>query len=414
MIDNLKPLTFLVLSDIHFGASSYSPDFAIKSSPPPHLISNVAPMMESLLNTVSRGHIDSILITGDLTTTGGPSEFKECLDSVNIVAERASVDRENIYFAFGNHDVNWRISKLAEPGDGLGFQDNLYHEVAASVGNIYIENSKANEKGPLPGSGIYCRDNYIVYVVNSGFYSIHSQDHKHGKIGIAQYKWLAGCIDHYADSSKWHILMLHHHPFKYTYPTIVQDMSCLEEGSELVDLIGKSQIDIVCHGHRHHPKLFTELKNNWKSPVTFFCAGSLAVNERHRYRGVIPNLFHIIKLEDRSEKCAAIGTIESFEYSILNGWIPCKFSEFVPLDGIQTFGSVSTELENEKEAEDLISNILGRNEDQFIALPKLSALPLSLKCVNLEVLNALMKNIVNEKFKLKLIGKYPDEIAIVR
>ena len=83
MHDNLKPLSLLILSDIHFGASAISEDFAINSEPPEHLIEGAISMKESLIEAIrnEKKKIDAILIAGDLTTAGGPSEFKECFDS---------------------------------------------------------------------------------------------------------------------------------------------------------------------------------------------------------------------------------------------------------------------------------------------------------------------------------------------
>jgi len=415
MSETTNPLTLLVLSDIHFGKLSVSTDFALSDDPPPHIMSNPVSMKDNLIEVIKEEHIDAMLITGDLTSKARPSEFKECYNTIIEIADRIGIEKKNIFFSFGNHDVDWNISELSEHKETGAFKDKLYLEVAASVGNIFIRNLESKEKGPLPGSGVYCRDKYIIYVLNSGYHSTHNQEYNHGKLGGNQYEWLRDIINKYADASKWHILMLHHHPFKYSFPSLVEDISCLEEGSEILDIIGKSQIDIVCHGHRHHPKLFTELCNNWESPITFFCAGSLSVHEKHRNHGEIPNLFHLIDLKNRAENEAATGTVRSFEYFTMKGWIPAKYSELVPLDTNQSFGSIHIQKEKEKAAQDMIANLLSEQPETCVELPKHSELALSLKCMNLIDLNRLIQKIVKEEFGHKLMGRYPeDDIAIIR
>ena len=75
--------------------------------------------------------------------------------------------------------------------------------------------------------------------------------------------------------------MLHHHPFNYPYPTLGRDISLLDEGAELLDISGKAGINLICHGHRHHPKAHNEQRDDWKNAITFICAGSFSVNAAH-------------------------------------------------------------------------------------------------------------------------------------
>jgi hypothetical protein len=87
MSQNIEPLSLLILSDIHFGRLAFSEDFALKNNPPPHKITNAVPMKRNLIDTLSGENIEAILVTGDLTSTGGPSEFQACHDCVIEIAE---------------------------------------------------------------------------------------------------------------------------------------------------------------------------------------------------------------------------------------------------------------------------------------------------------------------------------------
>lgn len=309
-----RKLTFLLISDIHFGPSAFSVDFALKDAPPKHQISAAVPMKPSLIEALLDKSISVLLASGDLTSTGSPSEFDQCSATVFEIGSALGLQNENIFFTFGNHDVDWRVSSLATE-DGRE-KDPLYTKVAGKIGGIFVKNPTPSSEGPLPGCAVYERAGFALFVANSGYYCSHAQAYRHGILGEEQLKWLEGSLSAIAsDDLCWRILLLHHHPQNYPYPTPTEDISCLHEGSELLELIGKSRIDIVCHGHRHHPYLRTMMLSGWTAPVTFLCAGSLAVNEVERRLGEIPNVCHVVNLESRNPDGAAIGNVLTYKYT---------------------------------------------------------------------------------------------------
>jgi len=248
-------------------------------------------------------------------------------------------------------------------------------------------------------------------VANSGFNSSHNQKYAHGQLGGEQFSWLKAALQGAKDTAKWRILLIHHHPFKYSFPTLVEDISCLEEGSELVDILGHSGIDLVCHGHRHHPKLFTELRAGWASPVTFLCAGSLGANATELSNGEIPNLFHIVSLNSRdSLNSAAMGSVETFKYFSPEGWIPVENSLLVPLDPLHHFGSVATEAEIGNDLRMVITNTIATGPlEPTVDMPLLEALPYSLRCLPVDKLNDILKKEANATSSHRALGRYPDD-----
>jgi hypothetical protein len=55
-----RRLTFLLISDIHFGPSAFSADFALKDAPPKHGISGAAPMKTGLIEALSGKNISRL------------------------------------------------------------------------------------------------------------------------------------------------------------------------------------------------------------------------------------------------------------------------------------------------------------------------------------------------------------------
>jgi len=413
MSQDLRQLTLLILSDIHFGPDSCSKDFSNEDNPPKHLVIPSTSMKDSLIEIINKQHkqLDGIIVTGDLTSKGKPSELKGCFEKIIEIAKQVCVDNDNIFFTFGNHDIDWEISKLAELEKPVC--DALYLEVAASFCQIYVSNRNCSSPGPVPGSGLFKRDKFEIYIVNSAYFSTHNQSYSHGKLGEKQFQWLSSVMAPMIDSGKWKIFILHHHPFKYSYPSVVEDISCLEEGSDLCDLLGKNNIDIVCHGHRHHPQMYTKMRSGWVSPITFFCAGSLSVNETERRLGEIHNVFHVLSLETRDSNHAAIGTITTYRYSTANGWIQSEASDMIPLDPVQKFGAIETLIEKESEITNIIKSLLNSRSDIHIDMPQYNSLPLCLLCTPIKELNALFKKGAI-KHNTKIVGEYPNVVLLKR
>lgn len=370
-------------------------------------------MKTSLIEALSGKNISLLFTSGDLTSTGSPSELEQCSMTVIEMGSDLGIRSDNIFFTFGNHDIDWKVSSLATVKGGN--KDPLYTKVAAEISGIFVRNPTPSSVGPLPGCAVYEREGFLLIIVNTGYYCSHNQEYKHGMLGMEQLKWLENSFSKISgDDLRWRILLLHHHPQKYSFPTPTEDISCLQEGSELIDLIGKNKVDIVCHGHRHHPYLQTMMLDKWTAPVTFLCAGSLAVNAVERRHGEIPNICHVVNLESRSPDHAAIGNVLTYKYTTSMGWAPVSYSREVPLNGNHRFGSIATEKERRDEAKEMMARQIQNSANGFIDLPPYSSLPLSLQCVPINSLNDLIKDVAREAFSMRVMGLYPDETVALR
>jgi hypothetical protein len=409
-----EPLTLLLLSDIHFGKLTAFPQHTC-GIPVAHAIKDAVPMKPHLVHTLKSLGLapDAILVLGDLTSIASPSEFQGSEKFVRSIAAEIGIDQKMVFFTFGNHDVDWRVSSLGKETPGFS-KDSAYEHVASSMGSLFVANPPKLMPGPLSGSGVFANERFTLFVANSGYYCVSEQDYRHGKLGHEQMVWLERAFTDHADDSKWRMLMIHHHPFNYPYPTLTGDISTLEEGADLLAMTGKHGIDFVCHGHRHHPKLKTTFENSWKRPVTFFCAGSFGVKESERNHGQIPNLFHIVRLETRLPNGALFGHIRSFEYAASEGWRAIRNTKETPLDAVQWFGALVTDAELEDHARNFLSFYISSLSDQqhaSVMLAGYDQLPPELRCQPLHGLNLLLKDIAGT-LNCKVLGKYPDEVAI--
>ena len=334
-----------LLSDIHFGKFSRSTDFCVPGIPIQDENTKGVPFKRSLIELLQKQEIEYIFVAGDLTSEGVPHEFYLCEQSILEIATEVGVPAKNIVLSLGNHDIDWNITKLydtyakdCEKDFPIDIVKKLYKNIAANVSSQSISQiSPPIDQGPAPFSGIIDYQEIVVFILNSGWCCTHDQELKHGKLDQTQLKWIGEEAAKYKERNCWKIVLIHHHPTNYTYPVPGNDPSMLEEGSELMDIVGQNGIHLVLHGHRHHPRAETVQKNFWENPVTFICAGSLAVNASHRNNGEIPNTLHILELTE------SLGVLKlyNFKYTSADGWLPlAKSCSEAPLDKVMHLGRI--------------------------------------------------------------------------
>lgn len=400
---------FLILGDIHFGSFAEHPDFLLKARVNDALLTNPQPMVEGLIKTASSlcPKIDGILVPGDLTSTAEPAEFLECQQVIEKIAKGLNVPSTAIYTTFGNHDVNWSISQIADGVAGRP-QDLAYKTIAAHVGAVLLDANEAEMTGPLPGSGYWVKENYDLVMLNTGFECCHDQKLRNGNLGQLQVAWLNTLPN--PMPGKLRILTLHHHPINLPYPTVVTDTSTLAEGADLVVEIARLGVDFVVHGHRHHPFLHTEMKQGWTKPVSFLCAGSVGVGSKHRQGGDIPNLFHIVCFDSRAPSGAVTGVVHTQAYRVGTGWAPTPYSKEVPLDARQPFGGFAT-LDDAAKA--FATQLQLKESTGVVKLPAFQDLPLEVRSRPVAQVNEIVSSVLSGQ-GFSMVGLFPDAVIAMK
>lgn len=321
-----------LISDVHFGDKSRQKDLSVPGIP--NIIkTNEVNMIEDLVKKLNEVNVDYIFIAGDLTSVGSPQEFYYCEQKILEIASRCNVPIENIIVSLGNHDLDWGVTELhrkyknTDP-NVINYTKSSYLKIASLSPKLSLENLFDNfdELGYQPFSGVVEKSDFIVFVINSGFEC--TKDQSYGKLRDEQLSWLESKLDYYKDESKWKIVLLHHHPFDYPYPRPFRDVSKLSEGAEFQSVVGKGGVNLVIHGHRHHPNAKTAIETGWSNFVTYICCGSLSVNSLYRNHGEIPNVFHVIELYNEAKEL----DLFSYQFCGFNGWIDVEHNKNTPLD----------------------------------------------------------------------------------
>ena len=394
------------ISDIHFGKDSCTKDFTVPGETSREQTCSSAEFESGLVQLFRDNAVSYLFIGGDLTSVGSPQEFYYCENKIIEIAKKAEIPQENIICAFGNHDIDWKIVKIVE---SIDFKEESVKEIAIKKYQMVAAHGPAGilqhiqqpqEKGPLPFSGVFERE-FICIVLNSSCYCSPFQHNKHGQLSLDQLSWFESILKKYEDDTRTKIVLLHHHPIQYPYPITGEDPSLLEEGSELVALAGKYGVNIILHGHRHHPRVKTVFENGWKHPISFICAGSVSVNASQRSFGSIPNMAHIIDLKDAPTSVA----LSNFEYSFNKGWIELRDNrEETPIDAHMKLGQTVTP----EEAKECVLTLPRKDGD--ITIISYNDLPDLLKFCTYNEINCYVRESLSGSFDI--CGSFPENVSL--
>ena len=397
-----------LISDIHFGRFSRTDEFSVPGERIKDENQGAKSLKESLIDVLKEKKVQYIFVAGDLTSVGSPQEFFFCEKEILSIAQGVGVPKDNIILGLGNHDIDWQITKIFDDYTKSSEKDfpfelvkNTYQLMGAYAPTYSMnEIHQPDKKGPAPFSGIVENDDFVVFILNSGWCCTHDQKISHGKLTVEQLEWFQKKAEDYRKVNKWKIVLMHHHPFNYSYHIPSFDISMMEESGKFIDIAGQNGINMVLHGHRHHPKAETSFKNGWVNPITFVCAGSLAVNSVHRSNGDIPNTFHIMELSHEP----GILTLHNFQYSPAQGWIPIKNNcAETPLDSEMMLGKIYD------------SDVINKSIFKLATVEKellWRDLDDCLRFLTVDDLNKRVKTLLVDTHKM--IGHFPDEVVLVK
>ena len=407
----MKHKTALILSDLHYGDLAHLKNFGKKGGATDEELHEIA---ESIVFGLiqERQIINYIFVLGDLTSRGSPGEFQDVYRFLLILRKLLNIDQSKVFITYGNHDVDWKICQLETRNPE---HEQAYRVTAANLGGSFAPTGEITFEGPVLGSGVTHLEGIDLISLNSGIECYNDQSIKHGKLGIEQFNWLQNDLKKHLRCNSTKIVILHHHLFPLPYPTPVHDLSALEEGPKVLEILGRYGIDLVLHGHRHHPLAHTAINSNWAKPITFFCAGSFGVVASERASGRLPNTIHTICIDAFSGNKSFDCFVNSYELNSSLQWIPLVPNpDEYPINQKQWIGSPNATEQADHDIETiLITANCSLNSEAYAELPLYEDLPLSLKCVFHITLNSLLQSKA-KSLGIKITGDYPKNCLATR
>ena len=396
-----------LISDIHFGKDSKTKEFSVPFEKIEDETAGAVSLEQGVINLLKQYSVEYLFIAGDLTSQGSPQEYFYCEKKILEIANTCGIPQNNIVCCFGNHDIDWNISNLYElhckdanlDKNDIQIIKNGYKQISAFAPYVNLKKlRKHNETLSIPNVYVQLSPSFIVFVLNTSWDCGPGQEISHGNLSINQIKWFENEAKKYSNDNRYKIVLMHHHPFQYPYPVHYFDSSEIEDGAEFLNVVAKYGINLILHGHRHHPITKTLQLDGSSTPTVFLCAGSLSANSK--LLNEVPNTIHIIDL-DADKK---VIDLYNYEYSIAEGWVPVKQAKVKPLDDKMHLGKIISD----KELDELVMNCVKSSRRIW----KWQDLP--------EEVHFRLYSDVNDSFKKAIdnagyimIGTFPDHVAIV-
>jgi 3',5'-cyclic AMP phosphodiesterase CpdA len=221
------------ISDIHMADQLFLPD-----------------LMERVIREINEIEPEILVVTGDLTENGDPSEFKRAKSYI----ERIRCETEVVIP--GNHDVR-NVGYL-------GFEEIFgYRTTIAEYEGITIVGIDSTQ----PDLG-------------------------DGHVGREKYGWIEHCLD--TDGFK--VVALHHHLIPV--PKTGRERNILVDAGDVLELLIRCGTDLVLCGHKHVPWI-------WNLNGMIIANAGTACSNRVKWN--IPQSFNLIEI-DEEEK----GTIKIY------------------------------------------------------------------------------------------------------
>ncbi|MGN1137133.1 MAG: metallophosphoesterase family protein [Oscillospiraceae bacterium] len=403
-------MNIALISDIHFGKFSRTAEFSV----PGEAIDDdetcgASDFKTGLIDVLKKKKVEYIFVAGDLTSIGSPQEFYYCEKKILEIASEIGLPQDRIILSMGNHDIDRKVYEIYKqydhtklPNYVVDLMKGKYQGAAANISVISLEQLGMESKcASIPFTGVIQNERFIVFILNSSWLCSSDQEYPHGKLDSKQLNWLKNQLIEFEMDTRIKIILMHHHPILYSYPTPSPDVSMIEEGSELMNLAGRYGINLILHGHRHHPTVKTMQERGWKNPITIICAGSLSVNARHRNYGEIPNTLHIIDLDKGPDEFV----LYNYEYSTAQGWHPLSNdSPSTPMDGEMWLGKIFS-------PDEVKETLLNLFKDGKFPI-KWDELPNELKHIQCKALNECINDLFSNEYNI--CGTFPKErVAIL-
>jgi len=241
-----------------------------------------------------------IAVTGDLTDTATPEQFREAatflLELEHFLEDRAA----QTVIVPGNHDVLWEESDI---GDRLSAwrsfaRDRLQKKVVGLPDHLFAQ--------------IY--DDYttshgtIVAAINSaGFVEKGKPDQNRGRISPNGITDLDQQLKSLPDNdASLRIALVHHHPI--LIPDLVEPergYDAIVNGGDLLKVLRRHGFHLILHGHKHLPFIFSEdsraaystRQAREQRPILVVCGGSVGSSEVSDRMQTPTNYYNILHIK---------------------------------------------------------------------------------------------------------------------
>jgi len=330
-----KKLRIAILSDLH--CHPEKPNFKDNNT---YLFSaklrspiNEHPV-EDLLDLINKKGmtVDLVLSPGDITDHCDKQGLFSGWSYVTEIAR--ALEAKRTIATIGNHDVDSRFT-----------YSNYSFDVIKKVKQGFPIDKKFIGSFWDKGYTFIEDEDFQILVLNSTHYHTHATtDNKiespalKGKVDSSQLEEIEQYlqINNFPDKIK--IFLCHHHPIQHSRHQLGEH-DFIENGEQLLNILGQYKFDIAIHGHKHDPLLRYENTNSGHQ-IPILSSGSFSATNQVLWCGIW-NYFHVIEIS-KEDDFPATGKIETFTFKPKSGWKNDTEDGFLPFTGFGFLGDLNS------------------------------------------------------------------------
>jgi WD40 repeat protein/3',5'-cyclic AMP phosphodiesterase CpdA len=292
-------ITIVHLSDLHFGEQHrHGRDVSPEGEDQPPSLAELLIADLSYLKDQYGIQPDLVVVSGDLSETALPDEFRQASACLNQVREELGLSTREVLIVPGNHDISWLkcqaylfncMAEQIEPVAPLWPKYELYADMFA---DFYGCDEADRADGPqfprdLPWTLFEVPQLRTVAAgLNSTINESHRTEDHYGHCGRAQYEWFAEQLARYEEMGWLRIGILHHNP----RIADLDDRKSLRDVQEFEKIL-LPRLNLVLHGHRHERRP----DSMGSAGIPVLGVGSAGVKAAKR-APEIPNQYQVLKV----------------------------------------------------------------------------------------------------------------------
>ena len=366
---NPKRIRIAVITDLHYVEDlSVSP---AKYRPQMSTGQTFDPMEKLQELIVSAGlQADLLLCPGDITNHAEHNAF--LVGWKNLKDLRDKLGARELIAVTGNHEVQ---SRPIPAGQTVGLSDETIDPVGKlqSVEDYPAAFNLTPDKRWIywgKGYEIIELDNVVIVMINTCHFHSTMQplEYERGKISDIVLESFKSKIDQIAESKKFRIVLMHHHPISQVDADGHGQIN-MYNGSRLTEILNESCDDwLIIHGHKHNPRLIRAQGTNGQPIV--FSAGSFGAALSGILATKTKNQFYILNLEaiENSNGTSEMrGNLEAYFWSATEWRLAVEYEH-----GIPNGCGFTNNVDINSVAADIVS-MLGANPGSFVKWPEIVA-----------------------------------------
>lgn len=280
--------------------------------------------VEDLLEIIEKDNleVDLLLSPGDITHQCDQQGFFSGWSYVKEIS--SALKSTDTIATIGNHDVDSRHTHSQYSLDIPKKVKQSFPISKNDIGTFWDQGFTFIEKQEAQ-----------ILVLNSTHFHTHYNKDKpvenpvvRGKVEAAQIEEIRRYLDSHK-TEKIKIFLCHHHPVNHSRLSLGEH-DFIENGEDLLNVLGEFRFDLVIHGHKHDPWLrYVNTYCGYQLPV--LSSGSFSATNQILWAGKF-NYFHIVELIKRGE-APALGAIVTYTFKNKSGWRKDKEDGFWPYTG---------------------------------------------------------------------------------